>query len=113
MLFEIKSPSPVPNSDFVANCENSLGIISGCIPVSVSFMLTIIITYKRGIYLRQSVKEAVRQKRLLLLLPMHKSTNSFKIILLELFYMVYLIMKNNISNKAYRRSVSKSNLDYN
>lgn len=32
MLFEIKSQSPVPDWDFVANFENSLGIISGCIP---------------------------------------------------------------------------------
>ena len=64
MLFEIKSPSPVPDWDFVANFENSLGIISGCIPVPVYFMLTIIITYKNEVYLRQSVKEAMRQKRL-------------------------------------------------
>jgi hypothetical protein len=42
MLFEIKSPSPVPDWDFVTNFENSLGIISGSIPVPVSFMLTTI-----------------------------------------------------------------------
>jgi hypothetical protein len=32
MLFEIKSQSPVPGWDFVANFENSLDIIFGCIP---------------------------------------------------------------------------------
>ncbi len=49
MLFEIKSPSPVPDWDFIAIFENSLGIISGCIAVPVSFTLTIIITNKRRV----------------------------------------------------------------
>ena len=36
------NPSPVPFSDFVANFVNNLGIISGDIPIPVSFILTMI-----------------------------------------------------------------------
>jgi hypothetical protein len=42
MLLEINNPKPVPPvSDFDANFLNSLGNISGCIPVPVSLTLTI------------------------------------------------------------------------
>ena len=41
MVLEINSPSPVPLKDFVANFVNSLGNISGSIPVPVSFILTV------------------------------------------------------------------------
>jgi len=36
----MNNPSPVPLSDFVANFVNSLGNISGSIPLPVSFMYT-------------------------------------------------------------------------
>ena len=41
ILFEIKSPRPVPEKDLEANLENSFGKISGSIPVPVSITLTV------------------------------------------------------------------------
>jgi hypothetical protein len=41
ILFDINKPSPVPTKDFEANFEKSLGMISGSIPIPVSFMETI------------------------------------------------------------------------
>ena len=44
ILLEMKRPNPVPPvSDFVANFVKSFGNISGCIPIPVSFILTIIL----------------------------------------------------------------------
>ena len=41
MLFEIKSQSPVPDWDFVANFDNSIGIISWCIPQCYSKRISV------------------------------------------------------------------------
>ena len=39
MPLHVNKPKPVPFSDFVANFVNSLGNMSGSIPLPVSFML--------------------------------------------------------------------------
>ena len=41
MFFEIYNPNPVPLSEVVENFENSLGLISGSMPVPLSIILTI------------------------------------------------------------------------
>jgi hypothetical protein len=40
ILFAINNPKPIPEKDFEANFENSLGKSSESIPVPVSFTLT-------------------------------------------------------------------------
>jgi hypothetical protein len=42
ILLDMNNPNPVPDSDFVANFVNSLGIISGSIPLPLSLTLIVI-----------------------------------------------------------------------
>src|SRR4051794_9721282 len=78
ILFEIYSPKPNPDSDLVANLVNSLGIISGSMPVPVSFMQTIAHVF-------------VSLSSIYALLLIALSTNRVDMVILPLFFLVALI----------------------
>jgi hypothetical protein len=74
IFFDRNRPWPVPMKDFVANFENSLGIISGFIPVPVSVMDTITLSSSLLRYEITILASCVNCGFLCKLWPLHMKT---------------------------------------